>query len=245
MTRSIRMLLVATAAVVLVAQAAGAQLRGSFDGMIVGKKLPQTYAASAVFIQNGKFANGTMALPADLPTFGGSYLVQGKATAKKLAVKGGGGLGGGFLKYTAKLSGSTLKGKVTIKAPHAKPFHGTLTYTENVVTTDGSSCDGVYNANQQFFTEMVLHTAMSICSTCHASGLQADGTRLSVEPIDPLATARSMVEFIDSANPSQSLILLKPQNLVPHGGNVQILPNSTELQILTQWVQMVAAAHCN
>ena len=245
MTRSIRMLLVATAAVVLVAQAADAQLHGSFDGTIVGKKLPQSYAASAVLTQNGKLANGTVALPADLPTFGGSYLVQGKATAKKLTVKGGGGLGAGFLKYTAKISGSTLKGKVTIKVPHAKPFSGTLTYTENVVTTDGSTCDAVYNANQQFFADMVLGTAMTICSTCHASGLQADGTRLRVAPTTPLATARSMVEFIDSANPSQSLILLKPQNLVPHGGNVQILPNSTQVQILTQWVQMVATAHCN
>jgi hypothetical protein len=239
------MILVAIAAVVLVAQGAAAQLHGSFDGTIAGKKLPQSYAASAVFTQSGKFANGTMALPADLPTFGGSYVVQGKATAKKLTVKGGGGLDGGFLKYTAKISGSMLKGKVTIKVPHAKPFTGTLIYTENVVTTDGSSCDTVYNANQQFFTDMVLGTAMTICSTCHASGLQADGTRLRVDPSSPLATARSMVEFIDSADPSQSLILLKPQNLVPHGGNVQILPNSTELQILTQWVEMVAIAHCD
>ncbi len=242
MTRSI---LIATTAVLLVAQSASAQLHGSFDGMIVGKKLPQTYAASAVFIQNGKLAKGTIALPADLPTFGGAYLVQGKVTAKKLTVKGGGGLSNGVLKYTAKISGSTLKGKITIKLPHTKPFSGTLTYTENVVTTDGSSCDGVYNANQQFFTDMVLGTAMVICSSCHASGLQADGTRLRVTPSDPLATARSMVEFIDSADPSQSLILLKPQNLVPHGGNVQLLPNSTEVQILTQWVQTVAAAHCD
>src|SRR5262249_16474340 len=154
--------------VVLVAQAAGAQLHGSFDGMIVGKKLPQGYAASAVFTQNGKLANGTMALPADLPTFGGAYLVQGKATAKKLTGKAGGGLGNGVLKYTAKLSGSTMKGKVTIKVPHAKPFSGILTYTENVVTTDGSVCDGVYNAHHQFFTDMVLGTAMVICSSCHA-----------------------------------------------------------------------------
>jgi hypothetical protein len=239
-----RTLIIATAAV-LMAPSARAQLHGSFDGMIVGKKLPQSYAASAVFTQNGKLANGTMALPADLPTFGGAYLVQGKATAKKLAVRGGGGLANGVLKYTAKLSGSTLKGKLTIKVPHAKPFTGTLTYTENVVTTDGSSCDGVYDANQQFFTAMVLGRAMAICPTCHASGLQADATRLHVDASNPLATARSMVELIDSANPSQSLILLKPQNLVPHGGNVQILPNSTELQILTEWVQMVAAAHCD
>jgi len=93
--------------------------------------------------------------------------------------------------------------------------------------------------------QMVLDTAMTICSTCHSPGLQADAARLRVSLNDPLATARSMVEFIDSANPSQSLILLKPQNLVPHGGNVQLLPNSSQVQILTQWVQMVAAAHCN
>jgi len=106
MTRSIRMLFVAAAAVGLVAQAAGAQLRGSFDGMIVGKKLPQSYAASAVFTQNGKFANGTMALPADLPAFGGAYLVQGRATAKKLT--GPPNFAGRFGSYARKISSAQI-----------------------------------------------------------------------------------------------------------------------------------------
>ena len=42
-----------------------------------------------------------------------------------------------------------------------------------------------------------------------------------------------------------SRILEKPTNVLPHGGSVQIQPGSNEEQILTQWVDLVAAAACN
>ena len=246
MIRTHRLALVVATSAVLLAATAHAQLHASFDGTLTGKKLAQPESASAVFIQNGKFFNGTIALPAAavFPTFGGSYIVQGKGSAKHMKVSGGGGTGG-FLTYTAKISGTTLTGNLKIKVSGTKPLKGKLVYTQNVSTTDGSSCDGVYNANQAFFTDQVLATALTICSTCHAPGLQAEAARFRVDATDPLATARSMVQFIDSANPTQSLILEKPENLVSHGGNVQIHPGSTEEMILLQWIDLVAAAHCN
>ena len=79
----------------------------------------------------------------------------------------------------------------------------------------------------------------------HEPGLQAGATRLHVDTNDPLATARAIALLVDSADPSASRILEKPLNLVPHGGGLQITPGSTQDQILSQWVGLVAQANCN
>ena len=62
---------------------------------------------------------------------------------------------------------------------------------------------------------------------------------------DPLATARSMAALVDSANPDGSRLLLKPLDVLPHGGGVQVTAGSTEDTILRQWVDLVAAASCS
>jgi hypothetical protein len=62
---------------------------------------------------------------------------------------------------------------------------------------------------------------------------------------DALATARSLAPFVDSANPDGSRILEKPLALVPHGGDQQIAPGSSEDQMLRQWVGLIAAAGCS
>ncbi len=231
-----------------IAAAAGlarADVTGSYDGSVAVKKPASTVATSAVFSTAGKLVNGTIALPADLPTYGGTaYIVTGKGSAKKINVHGPGAVGVN-LKFTGKIVGDTVKGPLIVKTHGQKPFRGTATLTKNVSTADGSSCDGVYNANQSFFDTQVLGVALVACKSCHEAGLQAGATRFRVDPTSGLATARSMALRIDSTNPTASRILQKPLNTLPHGGNVQITAGGTEDQILQQWVGFVAAAHCN
>jgi len=223
--------------------AAHADVTGSYDGTLTPKKSTDTLAAAAVFAQTDKLVSGTVALPADLLSFGGAYLVSGKATPKKVKVSGI-GPNGVLLKYSGKIVGTTLQGKAKLKGAAGKLI-GTLTLGINTASGDGSACDGVFTANETFFTDQVLGQAMQTCDSCHAPGLQAGATRLHVDPSDPLGTARTIALLVDAANPSLSRILEKPLNVLPHGGGQQILPASTEEQILAQWADLIAVAACN
>jgi len=222
---------------------ARADVTGSYDGTLLPKKSTESLAASAVFSQTDKLVTGTVALPADLVSFGGAYMVSGKVTPKKVKVSGIGPNGVAF-KYGGKIVGTTLQGKAKLKGAAGKLI-GTLTLGVNTTSGDGSACDAVYTANQTFFTDQVLGQALQSCGTCHAPDLQAGATRLHVDPNDPLATARAIALLVDSASPSTSRILEKPLNVLPHGGGQQILPASTEEQILAQWADLIAAAACN
>jgi len=229
-------------AVLLVAGAARADVVGSFEGTLASKS--GTVPISAVFKQVAKVVNGTVALPGDLATFGDQYLVIGKATKVRLKFSGAGKDHGAFLKGNLKVSGSTLSGKVKIKLPGSKPLNGKVSLTANPPVGDGTSCDAVYQANKTFFDDSVMD-ALNKCGECHGTALQAESTRLHVNLIDPLATARAIAPFVDSTNPSASKLLAKPLNLVPHGGGSEITAGSAEEQTLQQWIALIAAAHCN
>jgi hypothetical protein len=203
-----------------------------------------TQPVSAVFKQMAKVVNGTVALPGNLATFGDQYLVVGKATKVRLKFSGAGKDHGAFLKGNLKVSGGTLVGKVKIKMPGSKPLNGKMSVAANPPVGDGTGCDAVYQANKTLFDDTVM-AALNVCGTCHASGLQAESTRLHVNLLDPLATARAIAPFVDSANPSASKLLTKPLYLVPHGGGSEITAGSAEEQALQSWIALIAAAHCN
>jgi hypothetical protein len=224
------------------ASAARADVTGSFDGSLAWKQRALTPSAAASLSQVGKSVTGTVALPADLPTFGGAYLVTGTATSKRLAVSGAGP--GGIFRWRAKIVGDTVQGRAKVKGPGGK-LAGKLVATRNRSSSDGSGCDAVFAQNQSFFVDQVLGQALSTCTSCHQPGLQASATRLHVTPGDPLATARAVALFVDSTTPSASRILTKPLNLLPHGGGLPIVAGSTQEQILQQWVALVGQAHCN
>lgn len=229
-------------AVLLAAGAARADVVGSFEGTLASKS--GTLPVSAVFKQTAKIVNGTVALPGTLATFGDQYLVIGKATKVRLKFQGPGDDNGAFLKGNLKVSGSTLSGKVKIQLPGSKPLKGKMSLAANPPVADGTSCDAVYDANKTFFDDSVMD-ALNKCGECHGTGLQAESTRLHVNLIDPLATARAIAPFVDSANPSASKLLTKPLYLVPHGGGAEITAGSVEEQTLQQWIALIAAAHCN
>jgi hypothetical protein len=226
----------------LAAPAAHAEVTGSFDGQLTGKKLPQTVAAALAMTQVGKAVTGTLALGGSPAAFAGAFLVQGSATTRKLKLVG---LNNGVtLKWQGKIGGDTIQGKARLKGPATK-IAGTLAFTRNVSTSDGSACDAVFTQNQMLFVDQVLGQALTTCATCHVTGGQAQAARFRITPGDPLATARSVALFVDSANPSASRILQKPLDLVPHGGVQQLIAGSPQEQILTDWVGRVAQAHCN
>ena len=224
------------------ASAARADVTGSYDGGLTPKKATEAIAASAVFSQLDKAVSGTVALPADLVSFGGAYLVTGKATPKKVKVSGIGTNGVSF-KYRGKIVGAMVQGKAKLKGAAGK-LSGALVLTLNP-PIDGSGCDGVYTANETFFVDQVLPLALHSCEACHGPDLQAGATRLHIDAADPLGTARAITPLVDTASPATSRILEKPLNLLPHGGGQPILPGSTAEQLLTQWVDLIAAAACN
>ena len=229
-------------AVLLAAGAARADVVGSFEGTLASKS--GTLPVSAVFKQTAKIVSGTVALPGTLATYGDQYLVVGKATKVRLKFQGPGDDHGAFLKGNLKVSGSTLSGKVKIKLPGSKALNGKMSLSANPPVADGTSCDAVYNANKTLFDDSVMD-ALNKCGECHGTGLQAESTRLHVNLIDPLATARAIVPFIDAANQSASKLLTKPLYLVPHGGGAEITAGSVEEQTLQQWIALIALAHCN
>jgi hypothetical protein len=220
-----------------------ADLTGSYDGVLAPKKSTEAIAAAVVLTQTDKLVSGTVALPADLVSFGGAYLVSGKATPKKVKVSGI-GPDGVVLKLRGKLVGTTIEGKFKLKGPMGK-LSGTLPLMLNTTTGNGSGCDGVYTANQVFFDDEVLAQALGSCDSCHAPDLQAGATRLHVDAADPLGTARRIALLVDAASPATSRILEKPLNVLPHGGGQQILPGSAAEQLLAQWADLIAAAACN
>lgn len=228
--------------VVLTAQVAHADVTGSFDGQLTGKKVVGPVLAAAALSQIGNTVTGTVAFSGDPATSGGAYLVSGRATKKRVKLSG-------FYNTTAfrwqgKIVGDTIKGKGRLKGPGTKIL-GTLVLNRNLSTRDGSSCDAVYVANQTFFTDQVLGLALTSCTACHVPGGQASATRLHVTPNDPLATARAIAPLVDSTTLSASRVLEKPLNVLPHGGGQKITPGSPEEQALMQWVSLVAQAACN
>jgi hypothetical protein len=226
--------------VLIGARAAAAEVTGSFDGQITGRKVVPTVAAAAALSQAGSAVTGTLALGGD--AFAGAYLVQGKATTKRLKLSGSAGATN--IVWKAKIVGDTLQGKAKLKGSGGRVV-GTLVLQRNVSAGDGSGCDAVLAQNQTFFADKVLGQAMVSCTVCHVPGGQASATRLHVTSSDPTATARAIAVLVDTANPTASRIIEKPLAVVPHGGGQQITPGSPEALILQQWVDLVAQAHCN
>lgn len=223
------------------ASLAQADVTGSFDGALANRRLAQPIEAAASFSQIGPVLTGTVALGGDATSFGGAYLVQGRATTRR--VKLSGFLNGVRFNWRAKIVGETLVGKARLKGPGAK-LVGSLTLARNAPLGDGTSCDAVFTQNQTFFVQQVLGQALTSCTTCHKPGGQAEATRLHVTQ-DPLATARAISSLIDAADPTASRILRKPLALLPHGGGQQITVGSTQEEILNQWVDLVVQAHCS
>ena len=222
---------------------ARAEITGSFEGQWSGKKLSQPLNVAAVLVQAGKIVTGTLALGTAGAPLAGNYTLTGKATPKKVTLSGF-GPGGARLSWSGKIVGDTVSGKGGAKGAGQR-LAGVLAMTRNPALGDGTGCDAVFNQNMPLFVDHVMAQVLSTCTACHVPGGQAGSTRFHVTTTDPLATARSIAPLVDASNPTASRILQKPLQVLPHGGGQQIAAGSAEEQTLTQWINLLAQAHCN
>ena len=226
-----------------VAGMACADLTASYDGQFSAAGEPASLAVGAL-TQTGHALTGTVVLDVSDARLAGIFSVHGRGSATRFRLSGTNS-GGAKLLWVGKITATGAEGRARLRSPSGS-LKGRLTLTRRTAAGDGSGCDSVFNQNQVFFTDQVMgQVLMPICANCHVSGGLAQAARFRVTSTDPLATARTVSPFVNSATPAASLILNKPLGTLPHGGGQQIAAGSTQEDILTQWVNLIAAADCN
>src|SRR5579864_2435602 len=98
-----------------------------------------------------------------------------------------------------------------------------------------------------FATKLYPVLEAAHCRLCHATDGVASGTRIhfpdkeaSQDQIEIFGL--SLARVVDRANPSNSLLFVKPTNRIKHTGGERIKPGSDEEKILTQWIRYLASA---
>lgn len=105
----------------------------------------------------------------------------------------------------------------------------------------------VARAQQTSFSDQVYPVLQSAgCASCHNAEGVAAPTRLHFpdEPVSPArlqAFGKSLVEFVNRAQPDKSLLLLKPTIRIPHTGGERIRKGSPEEGVLRGWISQLAA----
>ncbi len=95
----------------------------------------------------------------------------------------------------------------------------------------------------EFLTDVMPVLGKLGCNagTCHGARVGQNGFALSLRGYDPLADHRSLTDDlaarrINLAEPEQSLMLLKPTGMVPHGGGAVLEPGTRRYEILRRWI---------
>ncbi|RMD46897.1 MAG: hypothetical protein D6834_01725, partial [Aquificota bacterium] len=95
------------------------------------------------------------------------------------------------------------------------------------------------------FSTQVYPILKNNCQTCH--GATSGGGNLRIGNDAPTTYSNLMNKtplsggsFIDTANPSQSLILLKATKSISHNGGQIFTTNSQEYQTILTWIQQGA-----
>jgi hypothetical protein len=88
-----------------------------------------------------------------------------------------------------------------------------------------------------------LHAAQ--CVRCHSDNGVASETALEfprdgASPAQITAFGLSLLDYIDTKQPDQSLLLLKPTRRVKHTGGQRIKPDSDEERLLVAWINYLA-----
>ena len=84
------------------------------------------------------------------------------------------------------------------------------------------------------------------CRACHSPSGVASGTRLhfpesGAPPSSVEAFGLGLATLVDRNDISQSLLLLKPTNTIPHTGGPLIAPDSEAWRLLAQWAEHLAS----
>ncbi len=100
-------------------------------------------------------------------------------------------------------------------------------------------------AAQDFRTTLYPVLERSGCRACHFSDGVASATRLQFpeaesSPAKLEAFGRSLVELVDRAKPSESILRRKPTGRMPHAGGVRIAAASADDAALEAWILKLA-----
>src|SRR5262245_47756110 len=228
----------AGAAVLLVCAAgsARADLTASYDGSLTNAHGVSATLAAAL-TQASVALSGTIALEGAAPAFTGVYWVNGQVRGPRVVLAGTNSAGTRFTRPAVAQAEAVVRGRVKLKTAGGK-LKGLLVLTRRSTEpppNPPASCDN------SFFTGQVMGRVLQpICANCHTAGGAAQTANFRVTVGDPLATQESVALHIDRTTPAESRILKKPLALVPHAGGQQLAQGSEELQILEQWVNLVA-----
>jgi hypothetical protein len=216
---------------------ARADLTASYDGSFSVKKTGENAPLAGSLTQAGVGVSGSLAMVTSDPSTGGVYYVSGIVRGTKVSLSGGNQFGM-QLKWKGKGQGEVLTGSARLRGP-GKKMKGKLALTRRHAAGPGN---GPITCDNDFFTGQVMGRVLSpVCSNCHTQGGTASTANFRVTTNDPIATQASVGQNIDTTNPAQSRILLKPLGSTPHGGGQQLLAGSEEYKLLEQWVNLVAA----
>lgn len=100
-------------------------------------------------------------------------------------------------------------------------------------------------AAQDFRTTLYPVLETSGCRACHFADGVASATRLQFPeaesaPAKLEAFGRSLVELVDRARPSESILRRKPTGRMPHAGGVRIAASSAGDAALEAWILKLA-----
>jgi hypothetical protein len=232
------MLLPVVLAVALAASPARADLSASWDGTLA---MGASHALVAGALnQASTTVMGTIAIEGGDASANGIYFLTGRVRGRRLTLSGANS-GGTLMRLRAVVKGKdTVRGRARLVAPgHRMKGALALTRRSNDPSTNPpAACDSTY-----FTTQVMGQVLLPVCAGCHVAGGSAQNANFRVTATDLLATQESVARQIDPTNPSQSRILLKPRNELPHGGGQQISPGSQQDQVLQYWVNLVATGH--
>ncbi len=124
-----------------------------------------------------------------------------------------------------------------------------------VITADGKASARIHVANTHapfawnFRTNVIPVLTKSGCNSgsCHGALAGKNGFKLTLRGYDPevdydTLTRQAVGRRVSLAEPSASLMLLKPTFAVPHGGGKRFSKESLEYRILSEWIAAGAPA---
>ncbi len=124
---------------------------------------------------------------------------------------------------------------------------GTSQNNGNNTQSSGNNTASTTQPNSQTvsFSKNVYPILKNNCQSCHGATSGSGNLRIGNDVIttyNNLMTTTPVVggSYIDTANPSTSLLLQKATNSIPHGGGQRFSSSSPEYQTILNWIQQGA-----
>jgi mono/diheme cytochrome c family protein len=205
-------------------------LSGAYDGDVVVDGDVLGHATAALTAEKRKLRGSVEITPAGAAS-GVGFEVHGHRRGRRVVLRGRAPDGARLTWRGRLMADGMLTGRAKVKG-------GGIRYAGSLDFVRAGFCE------DEFATRVFAGVLVPICAQCHVEGGLAAATRLRVTPTDVAATRASVAGLVDFADPPASLILHKPLGELGHGGGVQLAADGPEIEILRQWVGLVADGTC-